>query len=66
MPKRFAQVNDYCVACGTCIAVCPLSAISVWRGIIAQVDLQRCVGCGKCAAECPAGAIEIKNREAAQ
>lgn len=61
--KRFAQVGDYCVACGSCVKVCPMSAISVWKGVKAVVDKARCVGCGKCAGECPAGTIELLNRE---
>lgn len=61
--KRYAQVGDYCVACGSCVKVCPLSALSIWKGVIAQVDTARCVGCGKCAKECPAGAIQLRDRE---
>ena len=59
--KRKAVVDDgTCVACGCCVKVCPLGAISVWRGITAKVDPERCVGCGKCARECPASVISIQ------
>ncbi len=61
--KRYAAVGKYCVACGCCVKVCPLSAISIWRGVTAQVDQEKCVGCGKCARECPAGTIELRDRE---
>ena len=61
--KRIAAVGDYCVSCGSCVKVCPMSAISIWKGIVARVDTDRCVGCGKCAKECPAGTIEIISRE---
>ncbi len=61
--KRYAQVNEYCVACGSCTKVCPLSAIAIWKGVFAQIDEKLCVGCGKCTQECPAGAIQLKNRE---
>ena len=61
--KRFAQVGEYCVACGSCLKVCPKEAISIWRGVTAQVDPALCVGCGKCAKECPAGTIDMKMRE---
>ena len=61
--KRFAFVGEYCVACGSCVKVCPREAISVWKGVTARVDTERCIGCGKCAQECPAGAIELRNRE---
>lgn len=58
--KKKAQVEQtLCVACGCCVKVCPLAAISVYRGLYAQVDLDRCVGCGKCEKECPASVIEI-------
>lgn len=63
LSKRFAQVGTYCVACGSCIKVCPMSAISIWKGVAAQVNVDRCVGCGKCVRECPAGTIELKDRE---
>lgn len=58
---RKAQVSDHqCVACGCCVKVCPLNAISVYKGIRAVVDWNKCVGCGKCARECPAAVIEIR------
>ena len=59
--KRTAVVeqND-CVACGCCVKVCPLGAIQIIKGIMAQVDAGRCVGCGKCARECPASIITIQ------
>lgn len=61
--KRYAAVGNHCVACGCCVKVCPVGAISVWRGVVARVDRERCVGCGKCAKECPAGTIELRDRE---
>ena len=46
--RMFANViQDRCVACGSCAKVCPLGAISVWRGVTAVVDMGRCVGCSK-------------------
>ena len=61
--KRYAQVGDFCVSCGSCVKVCPLEAISIWKGVVAVVDPARCVGCGKCVQACPAGTIELRNRE---
>lgn len=61
--KRYAQVGDYCVACGSCVKVCPMGALSIWKGVVAQVEKDICVGCGKCVKECPAGTIELKERE---
>ena len=64
--KRLAQVGKSCVACGSCLEVCPLGAISIWKGVIAQVNGEKCVGCGKCARECPASAIHVTEREVQQ
>ena len=59
--RRKAVVSQMdCVACGCCVKVCPLTAISVFRGLWAQVDGGRCVGCGRCVKECPASVIELK------
>ena len=64
MPKRKAIVNiNECVACGCCIKVCPKKAISVPRGICAEIDSALCVGCGKCAKECPASVITLEVTE---
>ena len=57
---KIAVVGRECVACGCCVKVCPLGAISVFRGIQAVVNREKCVGCGKCAAECPASVIRIR------
>lgn len=58
--KRYTQVDkEYCVACGTCVKVCPRQAISVPDGISAVVNPDRCIGCGLCARECPASVIRV-------
>lgn len=60
MAKRKAVVDKtHCVACGCCTSACILQAITVFRGIYAQVNA-RCVGCAKCAAACPADAITME------
>ena len=61
--KAFVAQGD-CVACGCCVKVCPLGAIRVVKGIMAQVNMDKCVGCGKCAKECPASVIEIREVDA--
>ncbi len=59
--KRFASVLDReCVACGSCVKVCPINAISVYKGLFAVVNTEKCVGCGKCSKTCPASIITIK------
>lgn len=62
--RRKARVDEtLCVACGCCVKVCPLGAITVVNGLYARVDTARCVGCGKCAKECPASVIEVQEVE---
>jgi len=61
--KAFVAQED-CVACGCCVKVCPLLAIQIVKGIMAEVNMEKCVGCGKCAAECPASVITIREVEA--
>ena len=60
--KAFVEQAD-CVACGCCVKVCPLEAIRIVSGIMAQVDMGKCVGCGKCAKECPASVITVREVE---
>ena len=60
--KAFVEQSD-CVACGCCVKVCPLGAIQIIKGIMAQVDMEKRVGCGKCAKECPAGVIMIQEAD---
>ena len=61
MARKLAQLpQQRCVACGCCVKVCPVQAIEIVRGIMAQVTLNQCVGCGKCAKECPASIITVQ------
>lgn len=57
--KAYVEAGD-CVACGCCVKVCPMSAIEVFRGVMAIVDQETCIGCGKCAKVCPATVISIR------
>lgn len=59
MKKRAFIDKKHCVACGSCMSVCPKDAISIKRGMFALVDTF-CVGCGLCSKTCPASIIEIK------
>lgn len=63
--KRYAIAGADCVACGSCMKLCPMHAIWIDRGVTAKIDPALCVGCGKCAAECPASVISLVKREAA-
>ena len=62
--KRKAVIDKkYCVACGTCVKICPLKIISINQGVFAEINYEKCVGCGKCAKAYPASVIEIKQLE---
>jgi len=60
--RKQAIISNECVACGTCIKVCPHQAIKIYKGIHAEVNYDICVGCGKCKTVCPASVIEIKEK----
>lgn len=57
--KYIASVNqNECVACGACVKTCPKQALSIYKGVFAQVDAGKCVGCGLCVKACPASVIQ--------
>lgn len=61
--RRHAVIDkETCVACGSCVDVCPQGALRIYKGCYAQVDEALCVGCGRCARECPASAIQVEVR----
>ena len=64
LSKRLAQVGRECVACGTCVKVCPRTAIRVASGVTARVNGALCVGCGRCAKVCLADVIAMVERGA--
>lgn len=61
MSKKQAVVDPkYCVACGVCMRNCPVKAITIPRGIQAEINLDKCVGCSKCSKICPASTIYMR------
>jgi ferredoxin len=46
--KRAAVAQTECVACGSCVSVCPKGVIQIVKGMYAQIEQALCVGCGKC------------------
>lgn len=50
---------DKCIACLTCVRVCPYEVPGLERGT-ADVSIEQCQACGLCATECPAKAITMK------
>ncbi|NDY42527.1 4Fe-4S dicluster domain-containing protein [Dissulfurirhabdus thermomarina] len=48
-----------CVACLTCVRLCPFGAPRILPEGYAFIDPDRCRACGICVLECPATAIEL-------
>ena len=58
-PSRYkAKIGDKCNACGDCIDICPVDAVTVNE--IAEVDADVCMGCGLCATACPEDVITLE------
>jgi heterodisulfide reductase subunit A len=53
--------QEKCTGCGTCIAICPFSAIEKNKDDKSETIAVLCKGCGICAASCPEKAIDIAN-----
>jgi len=51
--------QNKCVACLTCIRMCPYSVPFINNKGAAEIEPAKCQGCGICASECPAKAIEL-------
>lgn len=59
---KIAQVGQDCVACGSCVKICPRKAIAIPKGILSVIDDALCIGCGLCVKECPASVISLEVR----
>ena len=61
---RIAFVNPAdCVACATCVKICPYGAPMINALRKAEIQSTKCVGCGSCAAACPARTITLQHQE---
>ncbi len=49
-----------CIACGACVNVCPVGAISFVKGK-AFIDKEICIKCHTCENICPVMAIKIND-----
>jgi Fe-S-cluster-containing hydrogenase component 2 len=60
VPKLIEVDSDKCFSCGSCIALCPVEAISFANDSTVQFDKEKCVGssCSICVDACPARAIK--------
>jgi Pyruvate/2-oxoacid:ferredoxin oxidoreductase delta subunit len=57
------EVNvDLCTLCGSCVAVCPMDALSEVDGKI-TLDVDMCLGCGVCVRNCAFDALKLTAKE---
>jgi heterodisulfide reductase subunit A-like polyferredoxin len=52
-----------CVACATCVKICPYGAPMINELRKAEIQGAKCMGCGSCAAACPARTITLQHQE---
>jgi heterodisulfide reductase subunit A len=55
-----------CVACATCVRVCPYGAPMINDLHKAEIQSAKCMGCGSCVAACPARTIALGHQEDSQ
>ena len=64
IPGQVAKVNPVdCVACATCVNLCPYGAPMINDLHKAEIQGAKCMGCGSCAAACPARTITLQHQE---
>ena len=64
IPGQVAQVDPTgCVACATCVKLCPYGAPMINELGKAEIQGAMCMGCGSCAASCPARTITLLHQE---
>lgn len=58
-----ALVPENCIACGICVAKCPMDALELSAAKTLLLKGTRCIGCGVCTVVCPVNAVCLEARE---
>ncbi len=60
IPKLIEVDSERCFSCGSCVALCPVEAISIDKDSTVQFNKEKCLGstCSICVDACPARAIK--------
>jgi formate hydrogenlyase subunit 6/NADH:ubiquinone oxidoreductase subunit I len=59
LPKLIEVDTEKCISCGSCVALCPVEAITLADDLSVEFNKEKCVGstCSACVDACPARAI---------
>ncbi len=59
-PKLIEVDTEKCISCGSCVALCPVEAITLAEDSSVNFNREKCVGstCSACVDACPARAIK--------
>ncbi len=55
--REVKVIEERCLACGGCIAICPTDAIKMSTSVII-INVEECISCGLCIKYCAFGAIK--------
>ncbi|SHN73161.1 4Fe-4S binding protein [Desulfitobacterium chlororespirans] len=51
------KILEHCPACGACLKVCPVKALTVAGGKLSVTE--NCLECGLCMGQCPVNQLEL-------
>ena len=58
LAQEVKWIEDRCIECSACTAICPTGALSVKRPEMrVSFDKEKCIACGLCLPACPYGAV---------
>lgn len=50
---------EVCIACGDCVEICPMEALTMDDSGMIKYEQLRCIGCGLCVSVCPTEAVKM-------